>query len=663
VDGTGAVPRVADVAVTGGEITAVGTDLRLRGRREVDCHGLVVAPGWVDAHTHFDGQVTWDPYLTPSSAGGVTTCIMGNCGIGFAPCQATMRNFLVDLMDAVEDIPGSALHEGIRWEWETFPEYLASLERQPLACDVGVLIAHAPVRTWVLGRRANLSDRPGGPEKDPVTPEEMARMAQVVEEAVAAGALGFSTSRQLLHRDKSGVLEPGALASTEEMLAIGAGLVRGGGGCFQLADDFSTYDDIAPQKRDQERTREHHQREWAWITELASKNPEALLLTTGVGTGMTKESAGHHRYMLRRLEKIAKLGGRISGQVMTRLGGIHYCLAAGNHPFLASQSYRRLWKEKRDDIPSLVQRMAEPATKAAILKEAREAAKNNSHPAAGILLDMMHNAGTTWPWSQDYEPKEEDSLSGRAQRDQRSKLEVCYDLLVQTDAPHGGVLWRPLFNYGSGDLEPVREMMCHEQVVPGFADAGAHVRFVCDATSATHLLTYWARDRARGQQLPLEMVVKKHTQDTAAIIGLSDRGVLQPGKKADLNLIDLEALQLQKPQWVNDLPLGAGRWVQAVEGYKLTLVSGEVTYEEGKPTGVLPGRLVKNPRSVGLQGSLRGTVPAAVDEPGQSPADDVDLTSHALELSKQQGAGASAVGRVFKSVAEPGPAAPPQSRL
>jgi len=646
VDGTGGEPFIADVAIKGRTISAIGKDLPVRGMCEVDATGKIVTPGWVDAHTHFDAQATWDPYCTPSTGNGVTTLAVGNCGVGFAPCQESLRDFLVDLMDSVEDIPGSALHEGIRWEWETFPEYLEALSRREFACDVGVFIGHGPIRTWVLGNRASCSDRPGGPENDPVLPHEIERMAKVVEEAVAAGALGFSTSRQLLHRDKSGVLTPGSLASSQEMLAIGNAIVAAGGGVFQLANDYSTYDDVPPEKRDPEKVMKHFNDEWRWINKLAVKNPDKLTITTGVGTGMSKDTADWHRHMFKRLDWIKKKGGNMIGQVMTRFGGVHYSLSSGVHPFLLSNTYNGLVQEIGNDIQKLTCRMSGTSLRRTIIAETRAEAKKGKHPAMGALMAVLGWPEMIFPWCVDYEPAEEQSLRSRAKHEGKSLLECTYDLLIQIDASHAGILWKPLYNYGTMDGEPIREMLLHERVVPGFADAGAHVRFVCDATSPTHLLTHWVRDRTRGARVPIEQVVRKHTAATAALLGLADRGELRPGMKADLNVIDLEKLKLLPPEWVTDLPLGAGRWVQRVEGYQLTVISGEVTYENGVPTGALPGCLVRNPRRIGLQGSLKGSV-----LPAQHAAvvSDIDLTEHALEISKSKTAGASAVGRTLRA--------------
>uniref|UniRef100_A0A7S0AFP0 Amidohydrolase 3 domain-containing protein n=1 Tax=Pyrodinium bahamense TaxID=73915 RepID=A0A7S0AFP0_9DINO len=648
VDGTGAPPFVADVAVRGRTIAAVGKDLPAEGAREVNARGLLVTPGWVDPHTHYDAQMLWDPYFSPSTNNGVSTLVIGNCGVGIAPCQESMRDFLTDICDAVENIPAAAVKEKVKWEWETFPEYLATLEKLPFACDVGVLVGHSAVRTWVMGPRANLPDRPGSTAK--VSQEEIESMSKVVEEAVAAGALGFSASRVGLHRDTKGVLTPGSLATPEEMVALGAGIVRGGGGVFELASDWTLYDDV--QQKDWKKVAEHQKQDWKWIGQVATMSPDKLLFTTGMGTGMTPESAYEHRGFLGAMEKIAAQGGKMMGTPMMRLGFLTFNLSSGVHPFTLSRTYRRLKKQAGSSIDALAESMADPANRAAIIEETNKAGEK--HPGHGLFNIVLDAPRFLWPWSPDPEPKIEDSLGARAEREGKPLLELAYDVLSRPRAPHGGVLWKALYNYGSGDLEPLREMLCHQQVVPGFADGGAHMMVQCEATTPTTMLTHWVRDRTRGEKLPLEMVVRKQTAESAVMMGLHDRGELRPGMKADLNLIDFDALRVLPPEFRHDLPLGAGRWVQAVEGYRMTVVSGEVVYEDGRPTGALPGALVRNPRSVGLQGSLRGSVPAAGEA---AMADSLDLSEHALKLASQQGVGMSGVQRALRG------SEPPKSRL
>eukprot|EP00747_Dinoflagellata_sp_TGD_P207901 gnl/TRDRNA2_/TRDRNA2_81434_c0_seq1.p1 gnl/TRDRNA2_/TRDRNA2_81434_c0~~gnl/TRDRNA2_/TRDRNA2_81434_c0_seq1.p1 ORF type:complete len:667 (+),score=132.98 gnl/TRDRNA2_/TRDRNA2_81434_c0_seq1:77-2077(+) len=653
VDGTGAKPFVADIAICGREITAVGKDLPMKGDREVDARGLLVAPGWVDPHTHYDAQMLWDPYFSPSTNNGVSTLVIGNCGVGIAPCHPSTREHIIDVCDAVENIPSASIKEAVKFDWETFPEYLQVLEKLPLACDVGVLVGHTSVRYWVMGARANMPDRPGGAEKNPVSRDEIDRMSKVVEEAVAAGAFGFSASRVGLHRDTKGVLMPGSLAHPEEMVALAEGIVRGGGGIFELATEWSLYDDVP--RRDPKMVAQYQKNEWKWVHKVATMN-ENLLFTTGMGSGMTKETARGHRGFLKLMEKINAAGGRMMATPMMRMGMLTFSLSSGWHPLVLSSTFRRLKKESGESMDALVKSMADMTNRAAILAEVMEKKQQTPpHRAIGLYNAVLDSPYMLWPWQADTEPRPEDSLGARAEREGKSVLDLAYDVLIRPDAAHGGILWKALYNYGNGDLEPLREMLENQYVVPGFADGGAHMGAQCEATTPTTMMTHWVRDRTRGEKMPIEMVVRKQTADSARMIGLYDRGELRPGMKADVNLIDFDKLRVMIPEYKNDLPLGAGRWVQDVAGYKMSIVSGTVTYENGKATGALPGSLVRNPRSIGLKGSLKGTVPAA-QEVGEVEA--VDLSEHALKLASAQGVGMSGVHRAMKGGEET-----PQSRL
>jgi N-acyl-D-aspartate/D-glutamate deacylase len=595
----------------------------------------------------------WDPYFSPSTANGVSTLVIGNCSVGVAPCQPSMREYIMDICDAVENIPANASRDQLKWDWESFPEYLDMLEKRSFACDFGVLIGHTAVRTWVMGSRATLPDRPGGAKKNPVTTEEIKRMATVVEEAVAAGALGFSSSRVDVHRDNKGVLVPGSLSSPEELLALANGIVKGGGGVFELASDWSLYDDVA--KRDPKELRRYWTNEWRWIEQLALMNPEKLSMTTGGGVSMDKKTVWDWG-MMKQVDKIVAKGGNLMSTPMMRCGGLTFSIRSGTHPFWLSKTFKQLRKQAASES-ALFQLLAEPSNKAAIVSETRAEAKANPrHPAIGAFRVVLQDTLRLWPWSADPEPRLEDSVQQLAKREGTSSLDVCYDVLSRPHEKHGGVLMRYLYNYGNGDLEPLTVMLQHQKVVPGFADGGAHMANQCEAATPTSMLTHWCRDRSRGPKLPLELVVRKQTADSARMMGLSDRGELRTGMKADINVIDLDKLRVCVPEFKNDLPLGAGRWVQAVEGYQMTIVSGVVTYENGEPTGLLPGGLVKNPKSVGLQGSLRGSVLPAE---ATVEVDDVDMTEHALNAASRQGVGASALSRVVGK----GEKDAPQSRL
>lgn len=634
VDGTGSPPFQGDIAIDGALITAVGHALAVRGAFEVDARGLLVAPGWVDVHTHFDGQVTWDPLLTPSGLCGVTTCIMGSCGIGFAPCRRRQRRFLVSLVEAVEDIPGTALHQGISWEWETFEEYLDALERRELVCDVGAMVGHAAVRTWVLGRRANLSDRPGGAREHPVQPREIEQMAAVVRDAVAAGALGFSTSRILLHRDASGVLTPGTLASAQEMLAIGDAVVAGGGGIVQLAQDFATYDDVGRYDRvDEELRQQHSESEWEWMMDMVLKHRQSLALSYVVTTAGGEASD----LPLARLGHLNYRGVLARAQVLERPQAVLMSFDSAVHPFVDSSTFRSI--PGRDRVACL---RAGGALRSRVLSE-------TELTVGGLVLGLVGAWDRVFPWTAGYEPPAELSLRAEAARRGCSPQEAALDALLQDGGR--GVLWSPLFQYPEGSLQATWRALVHPHTVPGGADAGAHATVIQDATSATHLLTHWARDRTRGPRIPLETVVRKQTQDAASLFGLLDRGVLAAGKRADLNVIDHAALELLPPRYAFDLPGGAGRWLQDVRGYRLTLLAGKVTLQDGRPTGQMPGRLVRNPR--GRRDAWCGAARAVPDpDEGSGGEGRAPRPARAPEREGGQVLGLSMLGRALRQSAE-----------
>lgn len=464
-------------------------------------------------------------------------------------------------------------------------------------------------------------------------------MGKVVEEAVAAGALGVSISRVIIHRDTKGRLTPGSLASSNELLALAEGVVKGGGGVFEMASSWDCYDDVA--EKDPRKLEEYQRNEWKWMTKVATMNPEKLLFTTGMGTGMTKRSAYDHRGFIRMMEQIRSQGGSIMGTPMMRMGTLTLNLGNNWHPFIMSKTWRELKKQAGDSTDVLAAGMRE--NRAKIIEETEAKVKSGSR---GIhhYYTVAATPHFVFPWSEDPEPSREESLYGRMKRDGTSYLDQTFDVLSQPDAAHGGNLMKILYSYGSHDLEPLCEMLKHDQVVPGFADGGAHMVGQCEGTTVTTMLTHYVRDRTRGPRLPIEMVVRKQTSDTAKMMGLHDRGELRPGMKADINVIDFDKLRVLPPQFLNDMPLGAGRIYQKVEGYRMTLVSGEVVLENDKVTGVCPGKLVRNPKSIGLQGSLKGSVP-----PSQSVDDInlVDFSERALEMS--QGGGASAHNRLAAS--------------
>jgi len=552
VDGSGRARFSGDVAVDGGVIAAVG-DVGGRGRREIDAAGLLVTPGWVDVHTHYDGQVTWDPLLAPSSWHGVTTLVMGNCGVGFAPVRRGQEDFLIELMEGVEDIPGTALHEGIEWRWESFPEYLDALAAMPRALDVAAQVPHCALRAYVLGERAHDLD---------LSDAEIAAMAQLTEAAVRAGAVGFSTSRTILHRSRHGLV-PGTHSTPEELLALGRALGAAGHGVFEMVSDL-----------------QGQEPDLSWMREFCRVTGRVITFALA----QTPMQPTAWRETLARVDALAAEGLRIVPQVPCRPTGMLFGLQSSLHPFISHPTYR-------DELAGLpladrVARLRDPAVRARLLAE--EPTFDN--PIARYLIT---NWSQIYPLGDppDYEPPAEASVAAAAVAAGRRPEEVVYDSLLDRDGRQ--FLFAPLANYLDANFDALREMMLHPRTVLGLSDGGAHCGLICDASMPTFLLTHWARDRKRGERIPLEQVVRLQTANTAAVYGLTDRGTLTPGKKADLNLIDFDALRLHAPEMVFDLPAKGRRLVQRVEGYRATIVAGQVTFEDGEPTGAQPGRLVR----------------------------------------------------------------------
>jgi N-acyl-D-aspartate/D-glutamate deacylase len=567
VDGTGTEPYDGDVACSGGRIAALGR-VAERGREEIDARGRIVTPGFVDVHTHFDGQATWDPLLTPSCWHGVTTAVMGNCGVGFAPARPAERAYLIGLMEGVEDIPGTALAEGIDWQWESFPEYLDALERMPRALDLGTQIGHGPVRYYVMGER--------GARNEPATAQEIARMAELVREAIAAGALGFSTSRTIVHRAITGEPVPGTFAAEEELFGIGRALGELGAGLFELAPAGAMGEDLAAPAREVD-----------WMRRLSReiRRPVTFALNQN---DVAKDL---WRDLLRQVDEARAEGAQIRPQVGSRAT----TLLIGHqtfHPFLYRASYKRIAELP---LAERVARLRDPALRAAILAEKSEF----DDPRLAVVINLIENRlDKVFPLGDppDYEPGPEKSIAGIARREGRDAYEVLYDRLLERDGRE--LLMLTILGYSDGDLEAVRAMLEHPASAFGLGDAGAHCGAICDATMTTFLLTHWARDRSRGPKLPLPWVVRKMTRETAELYGLGDRGVLAPGKKADANVIDWDALQLEPPVMVHDLPAGGRRLIQRARGYQATILSGVVTMRDGEHTGALPGRLLRGAREV-----------------------------------------------------------------
>jgi N-acyl-D-amino-acid deacylase len=559
VDGTGGAPRTADVAVDAARITAVGHLKDETARQQIDADGLLVTPGVVDIHTHYDGQATWDPILAPSCWHGITTVVMGNCGVGFAPVQPGREEWLIQLMEGVEDIPGTALAEGIAWGWESFPEYLDALERMPRILDVGTQVPHGAVRAYVMGDR--------GSRNEPATPEDIKAMASIVLDGLRAGALGFSTSRTVMHRAVDGEPVPGTFAAEDELFAIGQALAEAGHGVFEVAPAGVMGEDLlAPTK------------EVAWMRRLSAETGRPVTFALA----QHNQAPEQWRELLRLAGEATAGGAELRPQVMGRPLSMLVGWQTQIHPFRSRPSYRAIAKLPLEER---IQRLRDPEVRAAILAE-----KSPDRPGDAIVstgLDRIYPLGEP-PC---YEPAPERSVAAIAAAQGRPAEEVLYDLMLGHDGRE--LLMMALLGYSDGNLDAMREMLLHPNAALGLSDGGAHCGVICDASLPTFMLSHWARDRGPGRTLDLPLVVRKMTYDTARTYGLDDRGVVAPGMKADFNLIDFGRLNLRLPKLVFDLPGGARRLVQEAEGYVGTFVSGVQTMAEGEETGARPGRLVR----------------------------------------------------------------------
>jgi N-acyl-D-aspartate/D-glutamate deacylase len=576
VDGTGADRYPADVGIRDGKIVALqrrtGADdpgLTGAAAETIDATGRVVAPGFVDIHTHYDGQVSWDSLLDPSSGHGVTTVVSGNCGVGFAPVRPGREEWLIKLMEGVEDIPGSALTEGITWGWESYPEYLDALDRQSFAVDVGSQVAHGAIRAYAMGDR--------GARNEPATPDDIAAMSALVQEAIEAGALGFSTSRTLAHRAMDGEPVPGTFAAEDELFGLGRAMAAGGQAVFELAPQGAAGEDIIAPKKELE-----------WMQRLGAEIDRPLsfaLIQVDADPNLWREqldiSAAAHQ-----------AGSALYPQIAARPFGMLLGFP-GHHGFTHRPTYRRLKEQcSRDE---LAQRLAEPAVKAAILSE-EDLPVDTSLQFDGMFALVQHSLHRIYDLGDppDYEPTPDRSVAAIAASRGEDPLSTLYDLMLEDDA--GAMLMLPFFNYADGNHDAIREMLTHPAGVLGLSDGGAHCGLICDASYPTFLLTHWARDRHRGEKLPLEYVVRKQCRDTAQLFGLNDRGVIEIGKKADINVIDMQALSLRPARMAYDLPAGGRRLLQGASGYVATIVSGAVTRRNGADTGARPGRLVRGAR-------------------------------------------------------------------
>ena len=551
VDGTGAKPFIGDIKIVNGLIAQVGS-VSGPADKEIDAKGMLVTPGFVDIHTHYDGQVTWSTKLASSSQLGVTTVVMGNCGVGFAPCKEEHRDIMMRLMEGVEDIPGIVLSEGLPWNWSTFPEYLDALEVRQFDIDVAAQIGHAPLRIHVMGDR--------GAAREPATEQDKAEMARLAAEAVKAGALGFTTSRTILHRSSDGQPTPSLGAAESELTAIAKGLGNIGLGTLQLVTDFDDVD-----------------AEFAMLRRIAEVSGRPLSLTLL----QHEHLPDRWRRVMEHMHNATDAGLKMKAQVGSRPVALIFSFALSLCPFTQLPSFEALRPLSPEDR---LNKLRDPAVRDKILAE--------KHTEA-MYKRRVANFENLYPLGDppDYEPAPEDSIAGRASRAGQDAAAFAYDYLLGDNGT--AMLYRPLYNYADQNHDVLREMLLDRDTVPGLSDGGAHYGYICDTSFPTYLLTHWARDRTRGEKIPLEDLVKWQTQDTAATVGLNDRGQLKPGYKGDINIIDFAKLKLHAPKIVNDLPAGGRRLGQSAEGYVATIVSGVVTYQHGIATGALPGKLIR----------------------------------------------------------------------
>ena len=553
-DGTGGALREADIAIANGSITQVGK-VTANGREEIDAKGKLVTPGFVDVHTHYDGQVTWSEDITPSSQHGVTTAIMGNCGVGFAPCKPGDRDRLVRLMEGVEDIPEPVLTAGLPWTWESFPQYMDWLSTRHFDLDIGAQLPHAAVRVFVMGER--------GARREPATAEDSAAMARITADAMRAGALGFSTSRTLAHRTSDGDFTPTLKAGEDEITAVAQAMhaASGGHGVLQFVLDLATIDEDLPMMlRVGERTR----CPVSFSVTQNDKAPERWRQT------MTQIGAAQAR------------GLDIRSQIAARAIGLMLGLELSMNPFLGHPTYRSIMHLP---LPERVARLRDPEIKARILTE-------EADTSLGLMVrkpnyDKVFLLGDP----PEYEQDPSRAIGPTARRMGRKPAEMAYEAMLENGGR--GMLYVAFINYSNGNLDSVREMLIHPSAMPGLSDGGAHCGIICDASFPTFLLTHWTRDRTRGQKLSIAQVIELQCRKTARAVGLMDRGVIAPGYRADINVIDYDRLTLRAPEVAYDLPVGGRRLVQKVEGYDATIVAGQVTRRGGAATGKRPGRLLR----------------------------------------------------------------------
>ncbi|MEZ0371062.1 MAG: amidohydrolase family protein [Candidatus Sericytochromatia bacterium] len=554
IDGGGGAAYHADLAVQDGKIAEIGPAIGA-GRREIDAEGLLVTPGWVDVHTHYDAQASWDPYLTPSSWHGVTTAVMGNCGVGFAPAAPDRHEWLIALMEGVEDIPGAALTEGIKWGWESFPEYLDVLEKMPRALDIGAQVPHGALRAYVMGDR--------GARNEAATTADIEAMAALVAEGIRAGALGFSTSRTEIHKSTDGEYVPGTFAARDELFGLGRAIKAGGWGVFQMTTNHRDM----PQ-------------EFEWMDTLSRE----IELPVTFNLVQIDPAPQLWEQMLQRLDQADN--PYLRAQVAGRPAGVLMHLDGTAHPFLFYPVYQEIvglpFQER-------LVRLRDPEFRVRLLADT-PIQRNEFETFITAGYHKMFRLGDP----PDYEPAPETSAAAVAQASGKRPAEVALDWLLEDEGQ--GIIYFPFFNYTAGHMDPVRQMLLHPRATISLGDGGAHCGVICDSSIPTFMLTYWSRDRVRGPRLPLEAAIYGQTLATARLYGLQDRGWLKPGYKADINLIDYEHLTLPAPRMVYDLPAKGRRLIQKASGYRATIVSGEVILENGEATGAMPGKLLRGPQ-------------------------------------------------------------------
>lgn len=559
VDGTGAPAFAGDVAIDGDKIVQVGGKAG-PGKREVKADGRLVTPGWVDVHTHYDGQATWDPVLAPSSWHGATTIVFGNCGVGFAPVRNEHQRALIEMMEGVEDIPGITLTEGLKWDWESFPEYLDALARLPRTIDVAAQVAHHPLRVYAMGERAI--------NRELATAEDIEVMSRLTEEALKAGAVGFTTSRTDQHKTLAGDLVPGRYAEHEELIAIGKAMGRAGRGTFGFLSDFE--DEAAEFKWMRQVAKDSGRPVWFLLTDRSYDPQRWRRLMDGVRAGRADN-----------LPMYAQVAGRPVGLTLG--------LGTSMNPFHMREAFAALTKLPPQEM---LARLRDPETRRTIL------AQEPAPRLLEIMPPLSRQIATRWDRMYvlgdlpDYEPPPERSIAALAQKEGVTPPEYCYDYLTGGDGSR--MIYFPVTNYVHGDLEVVREMIEDPHTILGLSDGGAHCGVICDASLNTSMLAHWVRDRTRGPRMPLERTIQRMTSSTADFYGFPDRGRLQPGKKADVNVIDFEGLTLHSPKMIFDLPAGGRRLVQYVDGYDMTICAGTPIFEKGEETGARPGKLVRS---------------------------------------------------------------------